>query len=93
MSAEQGERHGVLRRIWQLYADGFRNMTWGRPLWFLVLLKLIILFAVLRVFFFRPVLAGKTDEEKSEIVGARLAGDVPGGTAGFTEAEGTDIND
>lgn len=93
MSAEQEERHGLLRRIWQLYADGFRNMTWGRTLWFVILLKLIILFAVLRVFFFRPVLAGKSDEEKSEFVGERLAGDVHGGTAGFTEAEVTDIND
>ena len=49
-------------------------MTWGRPLWGLIILKLIILFAVLRVFFFQPVLAGKTDEEKSEHVGVELAG-------------------
>lgn len=93
MSAGQGGRHGLLCRVWRFYADGFRNMTWGRPLWFLVLLKLFILFAVLRVFFFRPVLAGKTDEEKSEFVGKRLAGDVPEGAAVFTGTEETDIND
>lgn len=60
--------------VWRFYVDGFRNMTWGRPLWVLIILKLVILFAVLRVFFFEPVLAGKTDEEKSDHVGAELSG-------------------
>ena len=47
-------------------------MTWGRPLVWLILLKLFILFAVLRVFFFKPAMAGMTDEQKSEQVGDRL---------------------
>ncbi len=59
----------------QLYIDGFKNMTWGKPLWILIILKLIILFAVLRVFFFKPVLGGKTDEQKSEYVGTMLTKD------------------
>ena len=54
--------------IWNFYADGFRNMTWGRPLWWLILLKVIVLFLVLRLFFFEPVLSGKSDEEKMEHV-------------------------
>ncbi len=61
-------------RIWSFYRDGFRNMTWGRPLVWLIVLKLFILFAVLRVFFFKPAMAGMTDEQKSEAVGERLAG-------------------
>jgi len=47
-------------------------MTWGRPLWILILLKIIILFAVLRAFFFEPVLSGKTEEQKIEYVGEQL---------------------
>jgi hypothetical protein len=35
-------------------------------------LKVIILFAVLRAFFFQPVLAGKTEEQKIEHVGMEL---------------------
>ena len=54
--------------IWNFYADGFRNMTWGRPLWWLILLKVVVLFLVLRLFFFEPVLSGKSDEEKMEHV-------------------------
>lgn len=61
-----------LASVWRFYIDGFRNMTWGRPLWFLIILKLVILFAVLRVFFFEPVLAGKSDEQKSDHVGTQL---------------------
>ena len=61
-----------LRKVWLFYRDGFRNQTWGRPLVWLVILKFFILFAILRVFFFRPALAGKTDAEKSEAVGENL---------------------
>ena len=32
----------------------------------------VILFAILRVFFFKPVLAGQTDEQKSDSVGTEL---------------------
>ena len=62
----------TLLSIWQFYAEGFRNMTWGRILWWLIFLKVIILFLVLRLFFFEPVLSGKSDEEKMEHVGREL---------------------
>jgi len=61
-----------IKSVWNFYIDGFKNMTWGRPLWILILLKIIILFAILRVFFFKPVLGGKTDEQRSEYVGEQL---------------------
>lgn len=61
-----------LKTIANFYIDGFKNMTWGRPLWMLIILKLIILFAILRVFFFKPVLAGKSEDERSEFVGEML---------------------
>ncbi len=63
---------GLLKNIGRFYRDGFKNQTWGRPLIWLVVLKFFILFAILRVFFFRPALAGKTDAEKSEAVGETL---------------------
>ena len=66
------EKHNIFLSIWNFYADGFRNMTWGRPLWGLIILKLIVIIAIWRVFFFQPVLSGKTDREKSDFVGERL---------------------
>ena len=61
-----------LRPVWELYRDGFRNMTWGRPLVWLIVLKFFILFAVFRVFFFKPVLSGMDEKQKSEAVGNAL---------------------
>jgi hypothetical protein len=58
--------------IWNFYVEGFRNMTWGRQLWWLILLKVVILFALLRAFFFTPVLRGKSESERSDYVGEQL---------------------
>ena len=58
-------------RILHFYRDGFRQMTWGRVLWAIILLKLFILFAVLRVFFFQPFLKGD-DSRKQQTVAKEL---------------------
>ena len=63
---------GKLKTVWRFYREGFRNQTWGRPLVWLVILKFFILFAILKVFFFRPAMSGMTDAEKSEAVGENL---------------------
>ena len=39
-------------RIVSFYLDGFRSMQLGRTLWKIILIKLFILFAVLKLFFF-----------------------------------------
>ena len=58
--------------LFRLYREGFRTMTWGKPLVWLIVLKLVILFAILRVFFFKPAMAGMTEQEKIEVVSGRL---------------------
>lgn len=47
-------------------------MTWGRVLWAVILVKLLVMFLVLRVFFFQPALAGMDEHEKQETVGRHL---------------------
>jgi len=42
----------IIRRIWDLYYDGFRSMTLGRTLWLVIAVKLFIMFFVLKLFFF-----------------------------------------
>ena len=61
-----------LRSALFFYVEGFRTMTWGRTLWVIILIKLFIMFAILRVFFFQPTLAGKTDCEKQTTVAENL---------------------
>ena len=58
--------------IYNFYVEGFRNMTWGRQLWWLILLKVVLLFLVLRAFFFKPILAGKSEEQMIEHVSNQL---------------------
>ena len=70
----------TMAAVWHFYRDGFRNMTWGRPLIWLILLKAFILFAILRVFFFKPALSGLDDEERSRVVCERITG-TPAGPA------------
>ncbi|MDR2882266.1 MAG: DUF4492 domain-containing protein [Alistipes sp.] len=53
----------TLARIWAFYRDGFRSMTVGRTLWILILVKLFIMFAILKVFFFPGHLRQYDDDE------------------------------
>ena len=68
---------GTLAKIWRFYIDGFKNMTWGRQLWVVILVKLFIMFAILKVFFFPDFLRGKTGEEKSDFVSTELVRRIP----------------
>lgn len=54
----------TLRKIGTFYIEGFRSMTLGRTLWAIILVKLFILFAVLKLFFFRDPLAGCDAEQR-----------------------------
>jgi len=58
----------TLRKIAGFYIDGFRNMTVGRTLWIIIIIKVAVIFAVLRLFFFQPTLQGESDEERGEEV-------------------------
>lgn len=39
-------------RVFDLYYDGFRHMRLGRTLWAVILVKLTVIFLVLKLFFF-----------------------------------------
>ena len=63
----------LLCRIFRFYYDGFRSMTLGRTLWLIIGIKLFIMFAILKVFFFPNFLkqnAGKGHE--AEFVATEL---------------------
>jgi len=52
-----------LNRVVELYVGGFREMTVGRSLWVLIIVKLIVLFGVLKLFFFPDVLSRDYDSD------------------------------
>ncbi len=57
-------------KVCHFYLNGFRAMTWGRTLWALILIKLFIMFFILKFFFFPSFLKDK--EDKPEYVGNEL---------------------
>ncbi|WP_303722723.1 DUF4492 domain-containing protein [Malonomonas rubra] len=60
----------MFNKAFHLYYDGFRSMALGRTLWKLVLIKLFIMFAILKTFFFPDFLATNfsTDAERADYV-------------------------
>ena len=45
-------KQGLLSQIFHLYYDGFQTMTLGKTLWAVILIKLAIIFLILKLFFF-----------------------------------------
>lgn len=59
--------------VWHFYLDGFRSMTTGRVLWLIILLKLFIIFFILRLFFFPDFLnSSAAGNEKDDYVSGEL---------------------
>lgn len=59
-------------RVFDLYYDGFRNMRLGRTLWVIILIKLFIIFAVLKVFFFPNFLKEQAKGDEAGYVATEL---------------------
>lgn len=56
-----------------LYIDGFRSMTIGRSLWLLIIIKVAILFGILKLFFFPDLLSTNYDNDSDRAAAVREA--------------------
>ena len=65
-------KDSFLYRVYDLYADGFRSMRLGRTLWAIILIKLFIIFAVLKLFFFPNFLKQHADGDEAGFVATEL---------------------
>ena len=71
-------KHSLLYRVFDLYYDGFRHMTIGRTLWAVIIIKLFIIFAVLKLFFFPDFLKSHASEgQEPEYVACELIDRAP----------------
>jgi hypothetical protein len=59
----------VFKRF-HFYYEGFKNMTWGKSVWIIILIKVFVIFFILRIFFFPDILKKdfNTDEERGQHV-------------------------
>lgn len=67
------KRDSAIRQVFRFYMEGFQEMRLGKTLWLIILIKLFIMFFILRLFFF-PNYLGQfdTDAEKEEHVSGEL---------------------
>ena len=73
------KKDGFWHRVFDLYYDGFRCMTLGKVLWTVILIKLFIIFVVLKLFFFPNFLKENAEEGKeSEFVANELINRIEG---------------
>ena len=54
-----------IKKVYCFYRDGFSRMTLGKTLWKIIIIKLVIMFAVLKLFFFPNFL--KTNFENDQL--------------------------
>lgn len=57
-----------------MYRDGFKNMTIGRTLWMIIIIKLVVMFLVIKLFFFPNILQQNFDDDatRAETVRSNL---------------------
>lgn len=58
-------------RAWLMYYDGFRNMTVGKTLWVVILVKLFLIFVILKWIFFPDFLNSRYDNDADKAVAVR----------------------
>lgn len=61
----------LLKRIYRFYFEGFANLPkWGKQVWLVIMIKLFIMFVILKIFFFPNFLKTnfKNDADRSNYV-------------------------
>lgn len=60
----------LFAKIYNFYLEGFRSMTIGKTLWLLIAIKLVIMFLVLKLFFFPNFLKTNfsSEDERTDYV-------------------------
>ena len=72
VKAKSMNKRGFLYRTFDLYYEGFKSMRLGRTLWAIILIKLFIIFAVLKLFFFPDFLKTHAGDDKAGYVATEL---------------------
>ena len=65
-------RESFLYRVFDLYYDGFRSMRIGKTLWAIILIKLFVIFVVLKLFFFPNFLKQHAKGDEAGYVATEL---------------------
>ena len=56
------KKSSFLYKAFDLYYEGFRSMTLGKTLWTVIIIKLIVIFVVIKLFFFPNYISTNAEE-------------------------------
>ena len=62
----------MIKQIVSFYHDGFRSMRLGKTLLIVVIVKLVIIFVVLKLFFMPDILYERADGNEADYVSAQI---------------------
>lgn len=64
----------IFNTVFRFYYEGFRNMRLGKTLWLIIIVKVFIIFFVLKLLFFPNFLNNMfdSDKQKAEYVGNEM---------------------
>ena len=65
-------KDNFLYRVYDLYVDGFKHMRLGKTLWAIILIKLFIIFVILKIFFFPNFLKQHAEGDEPGFVANEL---------------------
>ena len=65
-------KDSLLHKVFDLYYDGFRSMRLGKTLWAIILIKLFVIFVVLKLFFFPNFLKQHAEGDEAGYVATEL---------------------
>lgn len=67
------KKNSFLYRAFDLYYDGFRNMTLGKTLWIIIGIKLFVIFVILKIFFFPNFISQHSEKgDEAEFVATEV---------------------
>lgn len=84
MIFKTGKNNNIIKlisNIYTFYLDGFKGMVLGKKLWKIILIKLFVMFVILKLFFFPNYLNTnfETSEEKGNYVLEQMTNFTPKG--------------
>lgn len=64
--------YAMIRQVVNFYRDGFKSMRLGKTLWLVVIVKLVIIFVVIKLLFMPDILSERADGNEAEYVSTQI---------------------
>lgn len=62
----------MIKRIIKFYIEGFSNMKLGKTLWLIILVKLTVIFFILKLFFMPDILSERANGNEADYVSTQI---------------------